>query len=350
MKNKILGAAVLASTFALPAFATDVITFDADGSLAENSSQEILTLDWDVGGSLADNAVGDTTPNAEFMTYSHATLSGVKLPNTSLPSPTGLNSSYEITFIAGFSESVDSVTQSGVTLVSTDGAGIDTLSFKQTVTLSEGSDQTVNFFQVYYDDISHIDGADGTLQSNALTGLGFNDGDLILEGTVGAVSGQFTTTFVFVDANDNGSFDVGETLVTVNLDQAAGDSWSGQQTVIGSGATQLEVDVTFQDINFFQDDISGLLTDLFFNTLNDLPFDTTNPSNSFDDGLGGTISITEGDLVLGLVNGATGPDFIFQTDANQAFVLTRTVPEPGAMMLFGLGLFALGFSRRRKLS
>jgi len=158
------------------------------------------------------------------------------------------------------------------------------------------------------------------------------------------VSGNFTTTFEFVDVNNNGVFDQGiDTLQGfVILDQSSnGDDWGGQLTVEGEGATRLEADVFYQDNNFFKSDISSLVADLFFNTSNVLPFKQTNPSQSFDDGSGGTIA-----PALGQVNGLLGPDILFQTDANNSFV--KTVPEPGSMFLLGMGLFTLGMARRRR--
>jgi len=70
MKMKILGAAVLASSFALPAFAADTITFDADGTGTETGDQLIGALDWSAGSTLSHDSipteVGDT-----FDPYSH---------------------------------------------------------------------------------------------------------------------------------------------------------------------------------------------------------------------------------------------------------------------------------------
>jgi len=356
MKNKILGAAALASTFALPAFASDLIGFDADGSGGLESEQQILTLDWAPGSALANDAVGDIGPEGEFVTYAHGELGIIADDNGSLGVPNGMGSSYEITFISGFFETATFLSQTDASDTGDDFEGDGTtgtvgetyniLTFQQTVSLSEGSDQSVNFFEIYYDDLSDA----GTTDANALSGLGYGDGLLILSGDVSAVSGEFSTTFTFVDVDGDGEYDIGETLITVDLDNAGGDSWADQQTVVGTGATDIEVDVGYYHEDFFLDNISSLVADLFFNTSNILPFQQVNPSNSFDDGAGGTFNTGDDSLSLGDINGFTGPDFLFQADANNSFVKTRTVPEPGAMMLFGLGLFALGFSRRKKLS
>lgn len=348
MKTKILAAAVLASSLALPAFAADTIVFDPDGTGGANGNFLVGAFDWSAGSTLSDDSIPASSPSS-FDTYSHGVLAGL-LDDAGDPagSPTGLNtagSGFEITFTSGFTETITSLATSVAVQTSfggdlVNGGGDDVYTFDQTITLTDAATQTVNFFKVYYDDLSDASGT----KSSSLAGTGFADGVLILDGTVTAVNGNFTTHFEFVDTDNDGIYTAGiDTLQGfVLLDQSSnGDNWAGQLTVVGEGATALEADVTFQDNAFFKSDISSLFADLFFNTSNVLPFGETNPSQLLDDGAGGFIT-----PVLGSVNGLTGPDILFQTDANNSFV--TTVPEPGSMLLLGMGLFSLGMSKRRK--
>lgn len=344
MKIKALGAVVLASSFALPVFAADTITFDADGSGGVNGNTVIGAFDWAAGSTLSDDSI-PTASGDSFNTYSHGALIGfLDAAGDPAGAPTGLNTDgtgFEITFISGFTETItnQSTSLAGIDPVSGGlGNGDDIVTYDTTITLENSASQNVNFFQVYYDDLSDGSG----LKSSSLDGTGYGDGLLILDANVGVVSGNFTSSFSFIDANGDYIYQVGETIVTIDLDQSSnGDDWSDQQTLAGEGATSLEADAFYQDNNFFKDDISSLIADLFFNTSNVLPFQQTNPSQSFDDGSGGSIV-----PVLGDINGYTGPDILFQTDANNSFV--KTVPEPGSMFLLGMGLFTLGMARRRR--
>ncbi len=349
MKMKVLGVAAFTASLALPVFASDTISFDADGTGGANGDVVIGAFDWAAGSTLAEDSV-PTAVDDSFDVYSHGTLIGfLDAGGDPAGSPTGLNtagSGFEITFISGFTETITS--QSSVVAaydVGADlavGGGDDVITVDTTITLEDASTQNVNFFKIYYDDLSDGSG----LKSSSLLGTGYNDGLLILDASVGVISGNFTSTLQFIDVDSSGDFSAGDTVITVDLDQSGnGDDWSGQQTVQGEGATALEADAFYQDDDFFKDDISSLLADLFFNTSNVLPFQETNPSMSFDDGSGGTLAPSLGDI-----NGLTGPDILFQTDANNSFVKTVSVPEPGSMFLLGLGLLTLGMTRRRRAS
>lgn len=341
MNKKTLLAAgfALACTLSAPVFATDTIMFDPDGTgEAANGTLNVGSFDWAPGSTLS----VDTIPTAagdDVVSYSHASLGILVNENGIGIAPSGLNTNFEITFVAGFTETIDSVETSPTVLVSDGGDGIgggnDIYTFSQTITLVEAGTQTVNFFEIYYDDFS------AGSQNNPLAGTGYRDGQLILSAELVSLSGNFTADFTFVDVDNSGGFNAGDILQTSLLDQFGADQWGGQQTISGEGSTQLVADVTFQDYDFFISNVSALVQDLFFNTSNILPFAQTNPSMQFD----GSVIIPD----IGAINGFSGPDILFQTDANSGFVTTE-VPEPSTVLLFGLGLLLLGFGSRNQFA
>lgn len=338
-------AAGLGLTMALSstAFAASEIVFDPDGGGGLAGDTNIGFFDWLPGSAITIGVI--PTATGDFETFAHATLLGA---GDGIGDPVGLpglGTSYEITFVAGFSEGISSVSNSAATLANDGGApggGDDIYTFTQSITLGNPGTETVNFFEIYWDD---------SRDASSLAGTGFNDGTLIAAGTVSNVSGNFTTQFTFVDADDNGVFSPGggDTIIGSGtpeggfalLDQSPnGDDWGGQQSVTGVGATALTADVTFQDNAFFKSNISSLVMDLEFNTSNILPFQQTNPSQSFYDGT------AQQNFDVGEVNGLNGPDIVFQSDANNSF---RTeVPEPKTVLLLALGLLLLGATTRRR--
>ncbi|MFC6668960.1 hypothetical protein [Marinobacterium aestuariivivens] len=333
---------ILAYTLPPPALAADTIIFDPDGTDATNGTFQVGSFDWAVGSALANDAVL-TGQGSEFELYAHAALQGfADTDGNPAGAPTGLNvagTGIEITFITGFTETITSVVNSAVTDTGNDQNGHNILTFDQTLTLTQAGTPTVNFFEIWFDDLSDATGQ----KSDALTGLGYGDGQLILSAELVSLSGNFTATFTFEDVDGSGDFGAGDVLITGLLDQFGTDQWGGQQSIGGEGATQLTAGVTFQDSDFFETDILSLAQGLFFNTSNVLPFDETNPSNSFDDGLGGTINTSlGGGLEIGDINGFSGPDILFQADANQAFEAVP-VPEPDTVLFFALGLLFLGW-------
>nr|WP_067297912.1 PEP-CTERM sorting domain-containing protein [Marinobacterium profundum] len=335
MNTKTLLAAglALACTLSAQVFAADAIKFDANGDGVE--ILDIGALDWSVGSTLNVDAVlpgGVTT----FESYSHAALAATIDTNGTSITPTGLNTLFEVTFITGFTNLITNTVIDPTTC----NAGV--CQFKQTITLEEAPVQTVNFFEVYYDDLTDLSG----LQSNALTGLGYGDGQLILSGSLFDVSGNFTATVSFNDLDNSGTFSAGDTLITSLLDQFIVDNWGGQQTISGEGATSLQATVTFQDTNFFITGLATFLQEMFFNTSNVIPFDESNPSNSYDNGAGGTFNTGDGSVDIGQFNGLSGPDILLQTDSNNSFTTVTEVPEPSTVLLFALGLLFLGFGSR----
>jgi hypothetical protein len=310
-------------------------------------------MDWSVTSAVA---VGGTSAIAQsiangggaggtFTLLTHARLVATTAENGDDTTPGGLNGpsrTFEITITAAFQECVTSVdTSTGTAHFATTGTGL---------------------LQMFYDP-SH--------NSDPLTGHGYNDGTLILQGDLvpTGVQGQFQVT----------------NSTPVRLDQfptnsPGSDNYTGQQTVSGSGSNDpIPVDHLTQDSAFF---VSQLATFgiRFANISQSLPFTSQQPSDCFtnkpsttggaDTPVGGTTSGAQQCAlfhvngtyaanspdanggyvpVTGAVNGlfGSGPDFTFQTDFNSS--LSR-VPEPGTLALLGLGLGVVGWTIRRSKS
>tara|TARA_R110000823_G_scaffold210224_14_gene340583 strand:- start:14181 stop:15242 length:1062 start_codon:yes stop_codon:yes gene_type:complete len=338
-----LGLALAASA---PAFAADEIVFDPDGTGALAGDTGVGFFDWLPGSAITVGVI--PTATGDFQTFAHGTLVGA---GNGIGDPVGfngLNSSYEITFVAGFGEGISSVSQGNFSLESDGGDGVgggnDVYTFEQSITLGDPSGPLTNFFEIYYDD---------SIDASSLGGTGYNDGTLIAAGTVASVIGNFTTQFTFIDGNDDGNYDPGNDTIIGSgnptggfalLDSSPnGDNWGGQQSVVGVGSTALTADVTFQNNDFFKSNISSLTMDLEFNTSNILPFSQTNPAQSYWDG---SSQVGFGSADIGEINGLSGPDIIFQSDANNSFNVE--VPEPKTVLLFALGLLLLGATTRRR--
>ena len=329
--------------------AADTITFDPDGSGPEGTIQ-VGAFDW-----TPDNAISvDSSPLETgdiFDAYTQASLGNFLDPDSNVIAGTGLNTDYEITFQAGFTE---------FTALSIETLGVGT---NANFLLADAADQNVNFFNIYWDDLGT-----GTA-SNPETGEGYGDGTLIMTAVLTEQATTFFTPYtqdlctgscadgIFVPDGTN------DTATLSALDQSAdGDDQPGVGTVEGSGGGTLDAEVTGQNSDFFLDPLQQLIIALFFNSSQVTPFlevDPTGPITCTAGIVGNcpdlAVSTVAGfDLVngifpvLGCESGAeTGCDFIFQADANQSFEAIA-VPEPSIIALLGLGLGALGFARRRR--
>jgi hypothetical protein len=118
------------------------------------------------------------------------------------------------------------------------------------------------------------------------------------------------------------------------FDQNLNNDWPGTLTVCGTGATRVSVEVLSADPNYFPGFSPGQLANLksFFNTSTVTAFEQTDPSRLFtsnDAGFDGSATEVLVPPVLGNINGGpnppNGPDFQFQADANQSFVVAQTV-------------------------
>jgi hypothetical protein len=282
----------------------DTITFDPDGLAGGNGNQSVTGFDYLPGNAvtingapLSANSVGQT-----FTTLYQATLGGYT-PGSSPSAPIGLNSAFEITVVAQFKETVTSVS-------------VDPVNQTATVNFTTAANQAGSFLQIYYDN-------NPATFSNALNGTGYNDGQLILAGSIVKAPGDLT----------NFTADENPADYTL-LDSDGGDDRGGQLTLQGSGGSKISANVFFVDPNFFKTGLAQISTR--FNTSLIVPFSEVEPSKTFFNGYTPT---------LGAVNGVSGPDFQFQADANESFTLS---PEPSTMglALAGLGLASLGSLRK----
>ena len=316
--KKVQCSLALLGLVSLPALATDIITVDPDGG-GSLSSIQIGSLGWNNAFTIAVGALptgsGTISVGDVFTTFGQGALSNFINANGDSVTPTGLNSSWEWTFVFGVQEVVTATGNNNATFAST-GAG-------------------TNFFDVYY----------GPKNSNITNGTGFADGTLILSGSFlpfNTSTGSGISTFTESSTNAG------------NLDQFGGvNNYPGVQTVGGAGSFNLLASVTYANPLFFANPLS--LISVTNNGFTNVPFTETNPSSCYWDGsalssaigpntVGGPCTVN----TVGAVNGIDGPNFAFESRPTSAF--TTAVPEPGSVALIGLALGILGWTVRRKQS
>ncbi len=284
---------VLALGFAPSASATISFTFDPTGG--GGGLTDYVSIDQAPGNALA---IGGITAIQNYLAGSGSTQ-----------------------FTLAYQGNLNTVNRPGLDFLNGTGGNFFnfTMQLQEQVTSVSGNTATfgfvsggTNLFQMF----AH------TAEGNDLTGAGFGSGTPILTATVAAVNSSSFT-------NNGGS---------TNLDNFLGDSWAGQQSVRGSGATDLLLTVLSADLGYFPTlQASSPIVFSFFNTSQVTPFNETDPSRLFPWLNGGTAPS------LGTLNGVNGPDFLFQADANQSF----EVPEPSALFLMGLGLAGFTLLRKR---
>ena len=326
--KKILLAAAVSAMFgvAAPAWAVQTtFTFDPTGTPGvAGDIANVRIIDEAPGSALAlggvtavnnfvNNAISGSSLSTDFTLLYQANLSSMQLANNAIVFSNGSGGDF-FTVVAGFGETVTSVTRvPGL-------VDIATFAFNPS-----GS---VNFFAIY---------AQNALGNN-LTGAGFGQ-DTAVGGApilAGHISGVTSSNFV---AN---------TGTSVTLDQGgpgSTDDWSGQQTVTGSGSTNLTITIDSVNALYFPnlDPLANIVFS-FLNTSQIDPFSQVDPSKALIGTDGTTSAGTAAEGTLGAVNGINGPNFLFQADVNQSIL----VPEPASLALMGSVLMGMGFASRRR--
>ena len=254
------------------------IVFNPTGTPA-SATLAIGGIDEAPGSALARGSLPLTVGKTFQLDY-EAVLGGVIDPNGLTVAPPGLNTNFQLTAVASFTEVVTSADPA-----------VGSASFALAPVQAPNS-----FFELYYNP---------AVVANNLTGTGFNVGTRILSGTP-SLSQSSSGNFVIAK---------GPTGVPIirPFDQFNVVNYPGVLSVTGVGSSLIQVDVKSLDPAFFVSPVASLS----FNTSTTAPFQETDPAARFVGSPGGAPPTVVANV--GAVNGLSGPDFQFQADAATSF-------------------------------
>lgn len=309
-KALVLVAALSAS---VSAFASSTITFDPTGTVGAAGDLRVGSFDQSPGNALAIGASATSAVGTSFNLVYQSNLGTLNNSNGQAFYLNGTNGNY-FTFVAGFNEVITGNTINPAT-------GVGTLTFGFGASNANAITST-NFFYMY---------AMGAAGSD-LAGTGFVGATPILSGHF--VSSGYVSAFT---ANGLGA-------TPTALDGFGGNSYAGVNSIVGAGSTVATLVIDGFNAAYFPDLVTGATSSLI-NTSQNLAFNQTDPAArmSSNGRIGANIA---GVGSVGSTNGLSGPNTIFQADANQSFTVAA-VPEPMPAALIGLGLVALGIARRK---
>ena len=256
-----------------------IITFNPTGTPA-TSPISIGSFDFAPGNSLSTGALPLAVGKTIQLHY-QAILEDVIDSSGSTVVPPGLNTTYQITAVASFTEVVTSLNATGAVA---------------TFALAPTQDPN-SFFELYYNP---------AVVADNLAGTGFNVGTLILAGKPDPSVTNSGSFALALDATGN--------PVIQPFDLFNTNDYPGIQSVTGVGSALVSADVSSFDPAFF---ITPVIQ-LSFNTSTAIPFQTTNPSALFVGSPGGLPPNVIPNI--GTINGVNGTDFQLQSDANNSFI------------------------------
>lgn len=335
MNRKLLVAGVSAA-LGFAATANAAILFDRNGAGA-GGVVTTEVFDWTPGNALFQNLITANLGAAVHDLYGHGTLSAFLLNGVSVG---GMPANSELTYVFH------------VPMLATNVAGAGTPNWNLT-SLAGLPGVGPSTFEIYYDD-----GATPGGLANTVTGAGFADGRLILQGTF--LPGTF--------AGQNGSVNVVNNPGNPRLDSFGADNQPPILTDTVNGNIAFDIDVSFADDDFFLTNVTTFSVDMNLSSQLLAPFNQTNPADVVGGAAADALAQQFVNGPWGATGGPVGPfnvapnygdnrndelcaanpnlpcDLHAQTDASSTFF----VPEPGSLTLLGLGLLGLGMRGLRR--